>query len=162
MTRTFSRSGKNKYRTEEEVCEGRWKTRIRGMECTQAGKSPGKVDGRLMRTEGVNLGQMFMELRRGGISIMMFNVGLRYLAIEQWRSEKSPQITEFFCLLAIYPGCAIGATRDCQGQLETHASFCLGERQRESYVKLELLERQPAAKDSQDGSWSRTGRAVEK
>ena len=77
MTRTFSRSGKNKCRTKEEVCEGRWKTRIRGMECTQAGKSPGKVDGRLMRMEGVNLGQMFMELRRGRINIMMFNVGFR-------------------------------------------------------------------------------------
>lgn len=78
MTRTFSRiSGKNKYRTEEEVCAGRLRTRIRGMECTQAGNSPGKVDGGRMRMEGVNPGQMFVELRKGGINIMMFNVGLR-------------------------------------------------------------------------------------
>lgn len=49
----------------------------RGTECTQAGKSPGKVDGGLVRMEGDNLGQMFVELRRGGISIMMFNVGFR-------------------------------------------------------------------------------------
>lgn len=78
MTRTFSRfSGENKYRTEEEVCEGRLRTRTRGTECTQADKSPGKVDGGLMEMDGANLGQMFVKLRRGGISIMMFNVGFR-------------------------------------------------------------------------------------
>lgn len=76
MTRIFPRfSGGNKRRAEEKVCEGRLRTRARGMAGHTSWQACWEVDG-LVTKEGASLGSMLVELRRHGMDNMMLSVGV--------------------------------------------------------------------------------------